>query len=91
MSYEKAMKHVRSHRKDRYFQQCATPSPTDKTLSGAMISELYATSFHVEINDEKVSPDFPDQDDAIDFFLDLPIEKQRQAKVVDDIGITIYR
>lgn len=25
MSYEKAMKHVRSHRKDRFLQQCSGP------------------------------------------------------------------
>lgn len=91
MSYNQHMKHWNNHRKDRFYQQCAPSLPTEKTLSLAMISEIYANSFHVEVDGKQISENFNDSDDAIDFYYTLSKEEQYHASIVDNIGIVIMR
>lgn len=68
MSYAKAMKHSKSHRKDRFYQQCGF-SMSDSVRSLAAIAEDTAKSYHVRDmrTEEILSPDFADADDAVDF------------------------
>lgn len=91
MSYNQHMKHWHNHRKDRYHQQCAPPISREKRSSLAMISERSATSFHVEVDGVKVSTDFQDSDEAVDFYYTLSKEDQLHAAIVDNLGITVMR
>lgn len=91
MSYNQHMKHWHNHRKDRYHQQCAPPISREGTMSSAMISELFATSFHVEVDGRKVSADFTEIEDAYVSYDSLSKEDQLHAAIVDNLGITVMR
>lgn len=72
MSYEKAMKHVNSHKKDRFYQPIfGMPfKEGEQVESYASIANRTAESYHVraKINDDwvQVSEDFKTEDNAID-------------------------
>lgn len=80
MSYEKAIKHVKNHRKNRYFQQCGF-SFKERVESGASIAKRTAEGYYVGdfITGEAVSPIFDDEDKAVDFYNTYPDKTKRRA------------
>ena len=90
MSYKKAMKHTKNHRKDRYYQQCGFSFSTPEK-SYVAVAEEYASGYYVgELGTKKqISPTFPDSDIAVDFFRSLDLSAQRNCGIYTDKGFLI--
>ena len=92
MSYEKAMKHSHNHHKDRFYQQCGF-SFRESVRSYAAVAEDTAESYYVAelATKTKVSPNFADSDDAVDFLRDNGLAEQNKYGIFTDKGMLIMK
>lgn len=91
MNYEKAMKHSRSHRKDRYYQQCgfsvSSPEPSYST-----VAEITASAYYVgEIETKKPVSEYYNDDVAVDFYRSLTIAEQLKCGIFTNRGFLIMK
>lgn len=89
MAYEQHMKHWRNHRKDRHCQQCGF-SLGESEESYASVAGRTAESYHVRDMEtgEKLSRDFEDADDAVDFLRTI---KDKRCGIFTDKGICLMK
>ena len=92
MSYEKAIKHTKNHRKDRYYQQCGFSVSTPEK-SYAAVAEECASAYYVgNLGSKKqISPTFSDPDNAVDFFHSLNSIVQMECGIFTDKGFLIMK
>lgn len=76
-NYDKYMKHWKNHGKDRNYQQCGFHME-GKEKSGATIAEdIKQNKIYVAVKQtsEKLSQDYDNEDEAVEFYRSLPKEK----------------
>ena len=92
MSYQKAMKHFKNHRKDRFCQPCSFSFDTpEKSL--AAIAEETAESYYVGelMTRKQISPNFSTPDEACDFLFSIPPIQQFRYGVFTDKGFILMK
>jgi len=101
MSYEKAMKHVNNHRKDKYYQSIFG-MPFEGLKEGEHIKSYHsvavrtATGYNVRVRNNRfeefiqITSEYKTEDKAIDFCIDNDLDnKYSQVRIYSTEGMHI--